>query len=55
MIFKISLEIDTRVNNFEKLMKLVKIGILCPIKNMLFLLTPFAEQKKGNLKGRHDV
>lgn len=34
MIFKISLEIDTRVNKFEKLMKLVKIGTLCPIKKI---------------------
>lgn len=32
--FKISLEIDTRVNKFEKLMKPVKIGTLCPIKKI---------------------
>jgi hypothetical protein len=32
MTFKIPLEIDTGVHKFEKLMKLAKIVILCPIK-----------------------
>lgn len=56
MIFKIPLEIDTEVHKSEELMKLAKIVTLCPIKkNKFFLHTPFAEQKKGNLKGRLHV
>lgn len=46
MIFKISLEIDTRVNKFEKLMKLA----LCPLKKYALPSYPFCRAEERQLE-----